>query len=162
MIVCVSWAECGGAVLDGAYSDLERAPILRFFLTALTGSPGVSERLQRLRRQKTFRKAASCFPPSAKDRAIALGEKSLRRALKPKKKPAKVEKSFDQRVLLVDTKAEASQVVEEKVKPVIQRRKKKPAWIGKCEGCGQKKEIHAWNMCKECLEADMKSAGVLK
>jgi hypothetical protein len=157
------------SVLAGEFSDLEKAPILRFFLTALTGMPGVSEEVQRLRNRKNFRLATGWIPPSAKDK-IGRKLKSALRRIEPQAEPEKPyderlippEKQSSAQLIVLETEAKARKLAEERIKPVIQRRKKKPVWVGKCEGCGEKKEIHAWNMCKACLEEELKQAGVLK
>lgn len=172
------------SILSGKF-QLGRAPILNFFLTAMTGLPGISEEVKRLRERQDFRSASGWVPMAG--RAVAEGEKKLKRALKAIEKPTPpAEKPYDERVILaeetpsgrkrgrkpkekavvasqpvsapavhvVETEAEAKEMAEARIEPVIQRRKKKPLWVGKCDGCKQKKEIVAWGLCQECLDKE--------
>jgi hypothetical protein len=123
----------------GAFSD-SNAPIIGFYLTAMTGWPGISEKVQQFNRKRAqeFRAAKAHTPPRYKDQAYAKATKAIEKALAP-------EKVIPKQPIVEVTIDEPPQKLR-----IIKR--KKAVWVETCNGCRTKKEIAAWGFCQECLD----------
>lgn len=118
----------------GAFVDIERAPILRFYLDSRAGKGLPAEITRFINRQKmAYRPATGFIPPDRATRRRAEAERKLA-ALMPKAEPVR----------------ETIEVVKETPK-VVKRRK--PVWVDTCDGCKKRREIVAWGLCSACLAA---------
>lgn len=126
----------------GAFAG-SNAPIIGFYLTAMTGRPGITDEVQQFNRKRAqeFRAAKAFTPPRHKATIIVKANRALAQGL------------IDQRI------APAPEPVVEVVtrqdpphKMRIIKRKKTAVWVDICDGCREEKEIAAWGCCQECLD----------
>lgn len=126
----------------GDLGEFTATPILRFYLTATTGKPGIEERAL-----KMF--ARSYTPPTQQQRFEKIG-KSI---FLPPPEPEEEVKPSGPVAWTTPQEEEIVQPTKSATTKIIRRRKKTPLWVDKCSGCRRKKEIIAWGLCRECKDA---------